>query len=168
VLKRPAAARLAGEVKWRQGDAKASADQFRAAGKDAVAQLGLARALAALGKEQQAVKPAKRAAQLLPGSAPPAQLAAGIALRCGKPEEAINALRVIHREDPLDPVTLTLMAMAYRHAGDAGQAAALEKQIKELQAQTDEPIDVAEELRRLRLGTLAATADTSSGFDPGR
>ncbi len=155
VLKDPAAARLAGEVKWRQGDAKASAGLFEATGDDAVAQLGLARALAALGKQQRAAKPAKRAAQLLPASAPAAQLAAGIALLRGKPREALDGLRVIHQKDPLDPVTLTLLAMAHRGAGDARQAAALETQVKELQAQTNEPVDLAEELRRLGLGALA-------------
>jgi len=154
VLKDPAAARLAGEVKWRQGDAKASADLFKAAGDDAAAQLGLARALSALGKEQQAVEPVRRAAGLLPGSAPAAQLAAGIALRCRKPEKALDALVVIHQQDPLDPVTLTLMAMAHRAAGHTVQAADLEKQIKRLQAQTDEPIDVDVELRRLGLSAL--------------
>ena len=48
-----------------------------------------------------------------------------------------------------------MLAMAHRGAGDARQAAALETQVKELQAQTNEPVDLAEELRRLGLGALA-------------
>jgi len=154
VLKEPRASLLAGEVKWRQGDARASAELFKKAGDDAPAQFGLARALAALGNTRRAAKPAAAAARALPGSPLVAQLAAGIALLCDEPGDALNLLNPIHQRDPLDPTTLTLLALAYKAAGDAAQAAAAEQQVKQLQAQTCEPIDIPGALRQLGLSAL--------------
>ncbi|MFM7520462.1 MAG: DUF5107 domain-containing protein [Planctomycetota bacterium] len=154
VMKEPGAALLAGEVKWRQGDARASADCFEKAGDDALARFGLARALAALGKAREAAGPAGEAARALPGSPPAAQLAAGIAVLRKEPGEAFEYLKVVHRHDPLDPVTLTLLSLAQKAAGKNPLAAAMEQQLDALQAQTDDPIDVPGELRRLGLETL--------------
>ncbi len=160
VLKDPRGALLAGEVKWRLGDAQASAEFFGQAGDDAIAQFGLARALAALGKTRQAAKPAGMAASAEPGSPPAAQLAAGIAILRQEADAAVGYLQVVHRQDPLDPVTLTLLALAHRAAGNAAQAVALEQQVNELQAQTDEPADIPGALQDLGLAVLTRSRDS--------
>ena len=158
VLKDPRAALLAGVVKWRQGDAQASAELFEKAGDDAIARFGLARALAALGRSKQAAGAAERAARALPGSPPAAQLAAGLAILREQPGEALEWLKPIYRQDPVDPVSLTLLARAHTAEGEAAQAAAMEQQVNQLQAQTGEPMDVPAELRRLGLGALITAA----------
>jgi len=157
VLAEPAAAILAGEIHWRLGDAKRSTELFAAAGGDAIAQFGLARALAKLGRIDEAASPAESAARALPGSPPAAQLAAGIAILRGRHAEALEIIKLINQHDPLDPVTLALKAMACRSGGNADSAASLEQRVRELELQTDEPISLPQELDRLGLSALPAT-----------
>ncbi len=161
VIEAPRAALLAGEVTWRQGDAQASRGFFAQASENALAQFGLARALAALGERDRAAPSAHLAARVLPGSPPAAQLAAGIAILRHAPAEAIEILRLMHRHDPLDPVTLTLLAQANEMAGHTERADAFETQIQALRTQTDEPIDIPDALRRL--GLEALTQATPNG-----
>ena len=154
VLDDPAAAILAGEVRWRLGDAKAAAECFAKGGDDAAAKLGLARALAAVGRTDEAAAAAATAAKGLPRMPPALQVSAGIDMIRGRHADAVRTLERLVTQDPVDAVTTTLLAIARRAAGDEPGAEAARRRAAELQAQTREPVDVAGSLQRLGLSTL--------------
>lgn len=153
-LDNPDAAILAGEAQWRLGNAQAAADCFARGGDDAVAQFGLARALAAVGKTREAAVAAAAAAKGLPKLPPAWQLVAGIAILRGQHAEAVETIERLMAQDPVDALTVTLLAMAQRGAGHKQLAVAAERRAAELQAQTHEPIDLAAALQRLGLSAL--------------
>jgi hypothetical protein len=153
-LDNPEAAILAGEAQWRLGNAQAAADCYARGGDEPVAQLGLARALAELGKTKEAAVAAAAAAKGLPRVPPALQLVAGLAILRGQHAEAVAALDRLLAQDPLDALTYTLLAMAQQGAGKKNLAAAAERRAAELQAQTNEPIDLSAALQRLGLSAL--------------
>lgn len=150
----PESAILAGEAQWRLGNAKAAADCFVRGGDDAVAKLGLARALAELGRTKEAAVAAAAAAKGLPQTPPTLQLVAGIAVLRGQYAEAVGTLDRLLAQDPVDALTLTLLAKAQRGAGKEQLAAAAERRAAELQSQTREPADLSAALQRLGLSAL--------------
>lgn len=155
----PAAAVLLGEAWWRLGDAQAAAECFARGGDDAAAKLGLARALASLGRLEEGAEAAAAAAKALPQMPPAAQVSAGIDILRGRHGEAVQTLQRLVAQDPIDAVTVTLLAIAERAAGNGQKAAAAEQRAAELQAQTQEPVDMRAAFERLGVAALLAGED---------
>ena len=68
-------------------------------------------------------------------------------------DHPINQERLL-AQDPVDALTVTLLAMAQQGAGKKQLAAAAERRAAELQAQTHEPADLEVSLQRLGLSAL--------------
>ena len=149
VAQQPRAAALLGEVKWRQGDARASAERFGQAAQLPLATVGLAKAHFLLGNGEGAKKAAAIALQSYPACSPVVQLSATLHLAGKEPAEARLLLEAQVERDPLDAVSLHLLARAYEAAGNAPAAADTAQRLKTLQAQTDSPVDIQAELKRL-------------------
>jgi len=150
----PRAPTLAGLLRWHAEDAAGAAEMFARAPDYPRAQVGLAMAMAAQGRSGEAIEVARRAAAAFPDSAPVQQVAAGAALLGGDAREALARLSWLREDDPLDAVTLWLMAAACRAAGGEAEALALEDELKRLAAQTGATPCPAGELKRLGLGRL--------------
>ena len=151
----PRAPTLAGLVLLEQGDAARAAEMFKRAAEYAEAQVGLTMALAALGQTKEAAEVARRAAAVYPDSSPVQQVAAGTALLAGDAREAVRRLVLLREKDPLDAVTLKLLALSLRATGDEAGAREVERDIQWLAGQLNEPLRVSEEFRRLGLERLA-------------
>ena len=147
------AAVLQGEVRRRQGDFKAAMESFKLATGDPLAEVGAAMAAAAAGDIKAAAAHSEAALRAFPGCSPVIQLRAGVLLRQDRPKDAAPLLTKLMAKDPLDAVTLHLLALTAdkEAAGDARRRLSL------LQSQTDEPFDIRGQLQRLGLGSLAAS-----------
>jgi hypothetical protein len=150
----PAAAILGGEAWWRLGNDAAAAEWFARAGDDAAAQLGRARALAALGRIEEAATAAAAAARGLPRTPTAIQVAAGIDILRGRHADAIRSLERLIAQDPVDATTFMLLERAERGAGNEPRAAAAGRRVAELQGQTHEPVDLEAACEQLGLAAL--------------
>ena len=145
----PRAAAMLGEVKWRQGDVRASAERLSLAEQLPLAAIGLARARFLLGDDEGAQEAAAIALRSHPACSPVVQLAAALHMANGEPTEALHLLQALLEQDPLDAVSLHLLARAYDGAGNVQESTAMVQRLMSLQAQTDVPVDIQAELRRL-------------------
>lgn len=157
VLNDPRAATLAAEIYLRRGQPAQAVDCLRAvAADDPEANFQLARACAAQGKITEARRAAAVALQAFPRAAPVVQLAAGLAILENASRDAVPLLNRLLAEDPLDPISWRLLALAAGKARDAAQAKSATAQLTALLAQTGpgEGVDVDAEFAWLGLSAL--------------
>ena len=135
----PRAHVLAGEVALRRGDAAAALRHFKAAGEVDAAAVGAAIALARLGRADEALAHSARAMRSLARSSFVAQVHAGLLIEAGRPVEAVRLLDALDAADPVDMMTLHLLARAHETMDDRAMARMFTARLRALLAQTDQP-----------------------------
>jgi len=145
----PGAALLLGQVRLRQGDRGAALRQFKAAGNDPIAAVGLSRLAAADGETRTALRHSATALRLLPASPAVAQLHAANLIKRKKWDEARNLLLKLAERDPVDAVNMRLLSLAARELAERERWSSATQALLE---QTDPPANLDAELERLGWG----------------